>query len=195
MNLAPQSTPTPEDIKSSFPYTNFDKITGEPTYTSIRKLEIQAIRNAATVEISLPPPNKNLSGLVEQQQMYLLRTGGPFPRPAYPGHSPVFPNGTTVAQRATIQQVYNTNLRNYNITQRTEKLLLTMAEQAIDSTYLAGIYNDTEGFGNRNMQDVIQYLYTTYGRITTNALKANTAKLTELVAPHLLVAIILKQIK
>ena len=94
---------TANEIKALFPFPRFDPIAGIPTYNSLWKLEIQAIRNTATVEISLPPPHKNLSGLVEQQQMYLLRTGGPFPRPAYPGHSPVFPNGTTVAQRQTIQ--------------------------------------------------------------------------------------------
>ena len=44
-----------------------------------------------------------------------------------------------------IQQVYNANLRNFNILQRCEKLLMTMLEQAVNSTYLAGIYSETQG--------------------------------------------------
>ena len=40
MNLAPQSTPTSKDIKTSFPFPIFDKILGELNYESFRKLEI-----------------------------------------------------------------------------------------------------------------------------------------------------------
>lgn len=97
--------------------------------------------------------------------------------------------------RQQIQQVYNSNLRNYNITQRCERLLLTMLEQAVKSTYLAGIYSETQGFRNRNVQDVFTYLFQTYGRISTNAIRANTQKLTQPVAPHLPVAIIFRQIE
>ena len=99
MNIAPQSTPSQDDIKTSFPFPALDKLIGEPTYETINKLETQVIRNAATVEITLPLPHHNLSGIVEQPAVYLLRTGGPFPRPMYPGNSPVFPPGSTVAQR------------------------------------------------------------------------------------------------
>ena len=195
MNIAPQSTPSQDDIKTSFPFPALDKLIGEPTYETINKLETQVIRNAATVEITLPPPHHNLSGIVEQPAVYILRTGGPFPRPTYPSNSPVFPPGSTVAQRQQIQQLYNAQLRNFNIVQRTEKLLLTLIEQAIENTYLAGIYNKTQGFGNHNIQDIFNFLYQTYGRISTNALRANTAKLTQRIAPHLPVAIIFKQIE
>ena len=195
MNIAPQSTPSMEDIKTAFPFTSFDKIQGEPTYETIHRLETQAIRNASTVEITIPPLHNNLAGIVEQPQVYLIRTGAPFPRPGFPGNAPVFPQGVTVAARQQIQQVYNANLRNYIIVQRCERVLMTMLEQAIESTYLAGIYSETQGFGNRNVQDIFTYLFQTYGRISTNAILANTQKLTQPVAPHLPVAIIFKQIE
>ena len=99
MNTASQSTPSVEDIKLAFPYPTFDKIQGEPNYESIHKLETQAIRNAATVEIALPPPHGNLSGIIEQAQVYLMRIGAPFPRPTYPGNAPIFPAGANVATR------------------------------------------------------------------------------------------------
>lgn len=70
-----------------------------------------------------------------------------------------------------------------------------MIEQAIESVYLAGIYSDTQGFGNRTIQDIFAHLYATYGRITANQLWDNTAKLTQPVAPHLPIAIIFKQIE
>ena len=76
-------------------------------------------------------------------QIYLIRTGQNFLRPLYPGDAPVFPPGSNVAQRTQIQQTYNARLQNYYIVQRTEKMLMTMLEQAIESMYLAGIYSET----------------------------------------------------
>lgn len=72
-------------------------------------------------------------------QMYLIRTGQQFPRPLYPRDAPYFPQGSTVAQRAQIQQTYNARLQNYYVVQRTEKMLITMIEQAVELMYLAGI--------------------------------------------------------
>ena len=81
------------------------------------------IRNAATVEIALPPPHGNLAGIIEQAQVYLMRTGAPFPRPAYPGNAPVFPQGANVATRQQMQQICNTQLRNYHIYYLEKKLI------------------------------------------------------------------------
>ena len=74
-------------------------------------------------------------------------------------------------------------------------MLMTMIEQAVELMYLAGIYSDMQGFGNRNVQDIFVYLYQTYGRITPNQIRTNTAKLTQPVEPHLPISIIFKQIE
>ena len=67
--------PSVEDIKTGFPYQQFTIIQGEPTYETLNKLEQQAIRNATATEITLPPPHNNLAGIIEQPQVYLIRTG------------------------------------------------------------------------------------------------------------------------
>ena len=97
MNIAPQSIPLQDNIKISFPFPTLDKLIRETTYESINTLETQVIRNAATVEINLPPTHHNLSRIVEQLQVYIIRTGGPFLRLAYPEDSPTFPNRSTIA--------------------------------------------------------------------------------------------------
>ena len=108
--------PSVEDIKTGFPFQRFTEIQGEPTYATLNKMEQQAIRNATATEIMLPLPHNNLAGIVEQPQVYLIRTGAPFPRPHYPGNAPTFQPGSIVAQRQTIQQQYYTDLRNFHIT-------------------------------------------------------------------------------
>ena len=62
----------------------------------------------------------------------------------------------------------------------------------IDETYLASIYNDTQGFRNRSSIDIFAYLYRTNRRVSTKSLQLNMVKLTQLVAPYLLAVIIFK---
>ena len=57
--------PSNDEIRAGFQFQVLDKIVGEPNYDTLRHLEVQVTRNAATVEISLPPPHRDLSTLVE----------------------------------------------------------------------------------------------------------------------------------
>ena len=189
------TAPTADAIKTAFTFPTFDRIVGEPTYNTLYKLETQATRNAATVTVRLPPPHINCSGLVEQPAVYVLRVGGPFPRPAYPGDQPLFPVGATVVARANIQNVFDAELRNFNTCQTTENVLKTMLENAIEHSYLAGIHSEILGFGARSLQDIILHLYQSYGRISPSSLKANTDTLTRPIASNLPIALIFCQIE
>ena len=189
------TAPTADAIKTSFTFAQFDQIVGEPTYSTLYKLETQATRNAATVSIRLPPPHTNCSGIVEQPAVYVLRAGGPFPRPTYPGDQPVFPAGARVTDRTTIQNRFDLALKNYNTCQTTENLLKTMLENAVEHSYLAGIHSEILGFGPRSLQDIFLHLYQSYGRISPSSLKSNTDKLTNPIAAHLPIALVFRQIE
>jgi len=189
------TTPSANDIKSAFTFQTFDAIVGEPTYDTLYKLETQATRNAATVTVRLPPPHTNLAGIVEQPAVYVIRVGGPFPRPAYPGDAPVFPIGANLVARTNVTNVFNTNSKNYTTCQTTENLLKTMVENAIEHTYLAGIHSTILGFGARSLQDIFLHLYQSYGRISPSSLKSNTEKLSTPLPPHLPIALIFRQIE
>ena len=187
--------PSADDIKAAFTFPVFEKIIGEPTYSTLYRLETQAPRNAATVSIRLPPPHNNLAGIAEQPAVYILRVGAPFPRPIYPGYSPIFPVNSTVVQRATITNRHNINMNNFNLCEATENILKTMVENAIDHSFLAAIHSEILGFGNRTLQDIFLHLYQAYGRISSAALKNNTEKLTNPIAPDLPIALIFRQIE
>ena len=184
------TAPTADAIKTSFTFAQFDQIVGEPTYSTLYKLETQATRNAATVSIRLPPPHTNCSGIVEQLAVYVLRAGGPFLRPTYPGDQPVFPAGVRVTDRTTIQNRFDLALKNYNTCQTTENLLKTMLENAVEHSYLAGIHSEILSFGSRSLQDIFIHLYQSYGRISPSSLKSNTDKLTNPISAHLPIALV-----
>ena len=73
------NAPSANDLRATFKFSRFDPIVGEPSYKTLFKLETQATRNAATVVICLPPPHTNLSSIVEQPAVYILRVGATFP--------------------------------------------------------------------------------------------------------------------
>ena len=128
MNLAQQNTPPVEDIKISFPFPALDTIQGDPNYESTKKLEIQTTRHASTVEIILPPLHRNLSGIIEQPKVHMLREGGPLSRPMCPLNSPKIPKDTRVTQKTQTQCIHNYNSRNFNIAQKTDTLFLIFLE-------------------------------------------------------------------
>ena len=78
-NTTMANAPSANDLRAAFTFLRLDPIVGKPSYKKLFKLETQATRNAATVIICLPPPYTNLSGIVEQPTVYILRVGAPFP--------------------------------------------------------------------------------------------------------------------
>ena len=104
------NAPSADDIRAAFTLSRFDPIVGEPSYEILFKLETQAILNAATFEIRLPPPHTNLSGIVEQPAVYILQVGVPLPRPPYPSNRAHFIVGATLVQRQNIQAAYDANI-------------------------------------------------------------------------------------
>lgn len=96
----------------------------------------------------------------------MIRTGAPFLRLIYQGNALTYPLGSNVAQREMILTEYNNSMQNFHICTWTEKLLKVMLENAIEQTYVTGIYTGTQGFRNRTIQEIFMHLYQTYRRIT-----------------------------
>ena len=140
------NSPSADDLQASFIFSRFEPIVGEPSYETIFKLESQAARNTATVVIRLPPPHTNLSGIVEQPTVYILRSGSPFPRPPYPGDAAHCPVGATLVQRQNIQALYDANIKNFMTCQKTENILKFLLDNEIEHSYLAGIHYAILGY-------------------------------------------------
>ena len=94
-----------------------------------------------------------------------------------------------------VLNTWRAHTRTYNTIQRTEVLLLSMLERAIEGTYLTGIHNDSHGFGTRSLRDVFQHLIATYGSIGPDELLANQTRLFQPVDPNAPLSILWKQIK
>ena len=110
-------------------------------------------------------PHKNLSGFIEQPVNYLTRVGKNFPLIQYPGDAPTILLRTQEAGRTRLTNKYKMNLPLYLTAQRTELIIQTMIENAIDTAYLGDIHIDKHSFGNRKCKDIFNCLFKTYGKV------------------------------
>lgn len=193
MSLA--KAPSAEDIKAGFVFQTLDTIIGEPNYNTLELIHTQCIRNATTVDSRLGGGGHGHAGLVELPDVYLLRTGHHFNRPAYPGDAPVYDVEATAAQRATSLHNWQNRSQQYQTCQRLERILQSMVENSIEQTYLTGIHDPAHGFGARSLIDVFSYLFATYGSLGPDAILRNQAKMTAPVDPNQPIAVLFKQIE
>jgi hypothetical protein len=187
--------PSLDDIKAGFVFQILDTIVGEPTYKSLELAHNQCIRNATTVDSRLGGGGHGHAGLVEFPDVYLLRTAHHYNRPAFPGDSPHYVIGADPQQREATLLQWQTSTSIYLTCQRIEKILLSMLENAVSSTFLTGIHDPAHGFGARSIIDVFQYLFATYGQIGPDKILANQHRMTNPVDPNQPIAMLFKQIE
>jgi hypothetical protein len=135
--------------------------------------------------------------LVKFPDVYLLRTCSHFNQPTFPGdRSPHYTIGANPQQREATLLLWQNNSKIYITCQRIEKLLLSMLENTIDSTFLTGIHNPAHEFGARSIIEVFQYLFATYRQIGPDKILTNQQKkLTHPADPNQPIAMLFCQIE
>jgi hypothetical protein len=187
--------PSLDDIRAGFVFTALDTIVGEPTYKSIELAHNQCIRNATTVDSQLGGGHHGHSGMVEFPDVYFLRTAFHFNRPNHPGDTPPYLPGMETAAREACNALFDYNTKVFLTCQRVEKVLMSMLENAIDTTFLSGIHDPAHGFGHRTIIDIFRYLFETYGNIGPADIVANQHKMTAAVDPNQPIAHLFKQLE
>jgi hypothetical protein len=155
------STPTANAIKSGFVFASLDPIVGKLTYRTLDLAHTQCIRNATTINSQLGCGGHGHAGLVGLHH---------FNRPTYPGKAPTYPIGASDQEQDDLLLAWQQHAKAYLTCQRVEQILLSMLENAVEYTYLTGIHNPAHGCGARSIIDVFQYLFRTYGQISTRGM-------------------------
>ncbi len=114
---------------------------------------------------------------------YLVVTGMAFQLPVHPGPTPVYPTGTnaTVCQEAI--QLYDTTLKELTIATTFKEEMKKQILEAVDWLYLTALDDDTFGFSEVTIANMITHLCTTYGPITCQELEANCASIPTIWTP------------
>jgi hypothetical protein len=159
-----------------FQHPSLSKISGDPTYTSLAKLEKECKANGKSVRSTLGGGIQGHLGLVSSALAYdRVSPGVPFIRPALP----VLPDlaNATSAQIAEARQTYTDNMNTFKACNLIERTIIQQINTAIDEDCLADLIDDDTGLLEGTVPQIMQELFDTYGSITPQTLATAKAKL------------------
>jgi hypothetical protein len=158
-----------------FQHPTLTKIIGDPTYTSLAKLERECKANAKSVRSDLGGGLQGHLGLVSSTTTYArIAPGTPFHRPALP--APAATTGTTAVIAAS-RQAYDDQMDSFNKCNLIERTIVQQINTALDDDVLADLIDDATGLLIGTVPEIMRELYDTFGTVTPQALTSAKAKL------------------
>ena len=106
----------------------------------------------------MPPVNPNVNAWVD---------------PVHPSLVPAYSPNATEAVIKNIRAAHKEQLRCWKLCGQVNKALQQQVLQSIDPIYVRALRQPHTGFANVHIRTLLQYLFTTYGRILPNALEEN----------------------
>lgn len=166
------STRIPRVNDTYFQHKVLTRIHGQPTYETLQTLSTEIKANAASVPSTLGGGLYGHLGLILSDARYTaLAHTIPWISPANPG---VFdpPAGGTGPQIEAAKDVWKERQLAFDTYQATEKALIAQVVDSIDQLYLRALLNRTTGQYSTDLRAVLLHLFTTYGKITPQQVKA-----------------------
>jgi hypothetical protein len=161
--------------ESYFQHPSLTKISGDPTYTSLAKLEKECKANGKSVSSTLGGGLQGHLGLICSATAYnRVSPGVPFTRPPLP----VLPDLTnsTAPQIAEARQLYADNTAAFQACNLIERTIIQQINTALDPDCLANLIDDETGLLEGTIPAILQSLFDTYGDITPQSLAAAKTK-------------------
>ena len=147
-----------------FAHEDLDKIAGEPSYDTLRRLHTQLKANAASVPSILGGGANGHLGLVLAPEKYALISNTSFNRPYHPGLLEV-PMGTLRDEADRVTNAHKQQLDLYNTVQGVEKSLLQQLIKAVEPVYLESLKNQNTGLIQYPIYAVLAHLKSQYGNV------------------------------
>jgi hypothetical protein len=161
--------------ESFFQHPALTKIAGDPTYTSLAKLECECKVNGKSVRSNPGGGRQGYLGLISSAPAYAhITPGTQFHSPALPV-SPVTDGIAAVI--AASRQCFDEQMSAFNKCTLIERTIVQQINTALDGDVLANLIDDATGLLIGTFPDIMRELYDTYGTVTPQALTAAKAKL------------------
>ena len=146
------------------------KIHGRPTFLHIRKLEKELIKNAAHIQCDIGGGAHGYLGLIKSAAEYNRIAGTNFIMPAEPP-TLVIPNNTTGHESFRLQQNHILEKERYKEAIAVKRALGQMITNAIDNDLISDYIDDDTQQLTGEIHEVLEYLYTYYGKVDRRDLK------------------------
>jgi hypothetical protein len=169
--------------ESYFKHPTLTKINGDPTYTSLAKLERECKANGKSVSTILGGGLQGHLGLVCSTAAYQrISPGVPFDRPILP----VLPDlsNSTGAQIEDAWRRFEDDLISFNACNLIKRTIVQQINTALDEDCLADLIDDDTGLLKGTIPEIIQTLFDTYVSITPQSLAAAKAKVEAITYNH-----------
>jgi hypothetical protein len=153
-----------------FQHPSLTKITGDPTYTDLARLEKEIKANGKPVHSALGGGNQGHLGLVCSAITYeRISPGVPFVRPVVP----VLPDlvGATRVQIRDARLLFEDNTKLFTACQLIERTIVQQISTAINSECLTDV-TDSNGSLEGTVPEILQSFFDIYGAITPQSLTA-----------------------
>jgi hypothetical protein len=172
---------TPSVKDTYFQHKLLTQIHGKPTYESLQNGLTELKANASSVPSTLGGGQHGHLGLLLSDARYTaLAHAAPFISPGNPGPF-VPPAAGTGPQIEAAKDVWKQLQQTFELCQATEKALIAQIVEMVDPIYIRALLNRATGQYSSSIRELIDHLFTTYGRITPQQVKA---KETELLNMH-----------
>ena len=162
--MTSNSVPTPAEILDSFPEVP-NKITGPPTYQTLKLLRDVLKTNAASVNTVIGGGTYGHLGLILGTHSWT--------DPINPGINPAIPPNMTPELIANYCANHNELRRLCKLCQHVNAALRKQILQSVEEIYIRAKKQQHTGFSSLQARDILAYLFRVYGKITPQALEVN----------------------
>ena len=170
------STRIPSVKDTYFQHKVLTKIHGKPTYPTLQTLYTELKANAGSVPTTLGGGLHGHLGLLLPATSYAtLQPTIAWVTPPNPG--PFAPPAGTTAVINAARDVWMASHYEFELCQATEKALLAQVVDAVDTVYLRALLNRATGQYSTSIRDLMTHLFTTYGQLTPQQVKAKEAEI------------------
>lgn len=152
--------------------------TSVPTYASLQVVQTELNSNATAIHSTGGDGRFGHLVLTMQPAKYATLTHNvPYAVPVHPGATPVHAPNATGPQIAENTRLHELELRIFRTYHAVDQALRQQLLAACPPTYVRALQDRDLGFGNVPTLALLTHLWTTYGRITPEALDANIARM------------------
>lgn len=156
-------------ISTNFEYPVLTKITGLPTYESLKTIKDELQANASTVQCDLGGGQHGHLGLVLSDVEYAQVSQTPYTRPVHPGANP--PAGASNWQSQVLREQHHENIRLFREANGVEEALTKQLGQALPDLYLKPFRDPISNKITTPLRTILTTLFQTYGAITDEELE------------------------
>ena len=160
--------------------SDVDRIVGEPTYTTLRRLEKEIRRNAGSIPSTEGGGELGHTFLVLNDETFQALPGAvAWQRPTHPGTLQI-PVNATAAQATAQRDAHEESIRVFNEAIGMEQALKQQIQSAIDPKYLKGITDRTTQRLIPSIPEIMTWLYEQYGHVTPTMFLAEQTRIMNL---------------